>query len=59
VWRIPIEVDKENEGIVNFKASRHHIYIQAKRDPRKKWLEMRYYKTREEVEWIVKDCHAQ
>jgi hypothetical protein len=59
VWRIPIEVVKENEGIANFKASRHHMWIQARRDPKKKWLEMRYCTMREEVEWIVKDWPVQ
>jgi hypothetical protein len=55
VWRIPIQVVQENEGIANFKASKHHMWIQATRDPQKKWLEMQYCASREEVEWIVKD----
>jgi hypothetical protein len=38
IWRIPIEVVQENEGIANFKASRHHMLIQARMDPKKKWL---------------------
>jgi hypothetical protein len=59
VWRIPIEVVKETKGIYNFKASRHHMRIQARRDPKKKWLEMRYCTMQEEVEWIVQDWHAQ
>jgi hypothetical protein len=52
VWRIPIEVVQENEGISNFKASRHQSWIQARRDPKKKWLEMRYCTSCEEVYWI-------
>jgi hypothetical protein len=59
MWIIPIKVVKENEGISNFKASRHHIWIQARSDPKKKWIEMRYYTTREEVEWIVIDYPMQ
>jgi hypothetical protein len=59
VYRIPIEVFKETEGIAKFKASRHHMWIQARRYPNKKWLEMRYYTTWEEVEWIVKDWPVQ
>jgi hypothetical protein len=59
VWRIPIEVVQGNEGISNFKASRHHLWIQATRDPKKKWLEMRYCTSREEVDWIVKDWPVQ
>jgi hypothetical protein len=45
VWRIQIEVVEENEGIANFKASRHHMWIHARRDPKKKWLEIRYCTT--------------
>jgi hypothetical protein len=59
VWRIPIEVVQENEGISRFKASKHHMWIQATRDPKKKWLEMQYCISREEVDWIVKDWPAQ
>jgi hypothetical protein len=37
VWIILVELVQENEGIVNFKASRHHMWIWAKRlDPKKK-----------------------
>jgi hypothetical protein len=54
MWRIPIEVFQENEGIASFKASKHHMWIQATRDPKKKWLEMRYCASREEVDRIVK-----
>jgi len=50
VWNIPVEVVKEIEGISNFKASRHHMWIQAIRDPKKAWLEMQYCVTKEEVE---------
>jgi len=42
MWIISIGVVKENEGIANFKASRHHMWNYARRDPMKKWLEMRY-----------------
>jgi hypothetical protein len=55
VCRIPIQVVQENEGNANFKAFKHHMWIQATRDPQKKWLEMQYCASREEVEWIVKD----
>jgi hypothetical protein len=40
VWHIPMEVIQETEGIAKFKESRHHVWIQAIRDPRKAWLEM-------------------
>jgi hypothetical protein len=54
-----MEVVQESEGIARFKASRHHMWIQATRDPKKKWLEMQYCITREEVDWIIKDWPAQ
>jgi len=52
-WRISPEVVKENEGIENFKASRHNMWIQARRDPKKKWLKMHYCITKEEVQWVI------
>jgi hypothetical protein len=59
VWRILVEVVQGNEGIANFKASRHHLWVQDTRDPKNKWMEMRYCTSREEVEWIVKEYPAQ
>ena len=41
-WRISLGVVKENEGIVNFKASRQNMWIQRRRDPKKKWFKMQY-----------------
>jgi hypothetical protein len=29
VWCIPMEVVQETDGIAKFKASRHHVWIQA------------------------------
>jgi hypothetical protein len=49
-WRIPREVVQETEGIVKFKASWHHTWIQVVRDPNRAWLKMQYCVTREEVE---------
>jgi hypothetical protein len=54
-----MEVVQETEGIAKFKASRHHLWIQAMRDPKKAWLKMQYCVTREEVEWIIKDWPMQ
>jgi hypothetical protein len=59
VWRIPIALVQENEGIVNFKSSRHHMWIQARRDIKKKWLEMRYFTLHEEVYRIMKEWPTQ
>jgi hypothetical protein len=39
---IPPEVVRENQGITDFKASRHNMLIQAIRDPKKEWLQLRY-----------------
>jgi hypothetical protein len=41
-WVISPEVVKEHERIANFKAYRHNIRIQARRDPKKAWLNMKY-----------------
>jgi hypothetical protein len=41
VWHIPMEVVQEIEGIAKFKASRHHVWIQSTRDPKKAWIEMK------------------
>jgi hypothetical protein len=46
VWHIPMEVAQETEGIAKFKASRHHVWIQATRDPKKAWLNMQYCVTK-------------
>jgi len=50
VWHIPMEVVQDFERIVWFKASRDHMWIQAARDPKNKFLEMQYYITREEAD---------
>jgi hypothetical protein len=50
---------RRTKGFPGFKASKHHMWIQATRDPKKKWLEMRYCASREEVDWIVKDWSTQ
>ena len=40
LWHVPMEVVRETEGIAKFKASKHHMWIQATRDPNKAWIEM-------------------
>jgi hypothetical protein len=54
-WRIPPEVVEEHKHIANFQVSRHNVWIQEKRDPKKNWLQMRYCVTGEEVQWAMKD----
>jgi hypothetical protein len=53
-WSIPPEVVRENQGITYFKVSRHNMWIHAKRDPMKEWLQLRYCVTGEEVQWAMK-----
>jgi hypothetical protein len=48
-WRIPPEIVRENQGITNFQDSKHNIWIQAKRDPKKERLQLRYCVTEEEL----------
>jgi hypothetical protein len=55
VWCILVEVLQETEVIARFKASRNHMWIQAIRDPKKEWIDMQYYITREDIDWIIKD----
>jgi len=54
-----VEVVQETEGIDIFKASSNHKWIQAARDPKKAWLEMKYCVTSEEIDWIIKDWPTQ
>jgi hypothetical protein len=35
------------------------MWIQAKRDPTKEWLQLRHYVTGEEVKWAMKDCNEE
>jgi hypothetical protein len=37
-WRIPPKVMRENQGITKFQDSRHNMWIQANRHPKKEWL---------------------
>jgi hypothetical protein len=47
-------VVEEHQVVENFKASRHNMWIQQKRYPKKNWLQMRYCVTGEEVQWAMK-----
>jgi hypothetical protein len=42
-----------------FREFRNHVWIQATRDPKKVWLNMKYCVTRGEVDSIIKDWPAQ
>jgi hypothetical protein len=54
-WRITLEVVTQYQGIAKFKATRHNMWIQACRDPKKEWLQLRYCVNTEEVDWAIKD----
>jgi hypothetical protein len=41
-WRIPPKVVEEDQIITHLKAYRHSMWIQAKRDPKKEWSQLRY-----------------
>jgi hypothetical protein len=53
-WRKPLEVVEEHKNIENFQVSRHNVWIQDKRDPKKNWLHMRHCLTGEEFQWVLK-----
>jgi hypothetical protein len=54
-WRITPEVVVQYRDIVNFKATRHTVWIQARRDPEKEWLQLRYCVKEEDVEMEIRD----
>jgi hypothetical protein len=38
-WRITLEVVVQYQGIENFRATCHNMWIQVRRDPEKEWLQ--------------------
>jgi hypothetical protein len=54
-WRITPEVVAQYQGIANFRATRHNMWIQAHRDPEKEWLQLRFCINAEEVEMEMRD----
>jgi hypothetical protein len=54
-WRITLEVVAQYQGIENFRATCHNMWIQACRDPTKEWLQLRYCIKEEEVEMEIRD----
>jgi hypothetical protein len=55
LWRITPQVVAYYQGIANFKATRHAMWIQAQKDPNKKWLQMHYCITEGDIEMAIKD----
>jgi hypothetical protein len=54
-WRIPIETVQEFGQIANFQASRHSMWLQAKRDPAKEWLQLKYCVTMQDIQMEVQE----
>jgi hypothetical protein len=49
------QVVEAYKGIACFKDGRHHMYIQAKKDPEQQWLSCRYKLTEVDVGQIIED----
>jgi len=45
---------EEHQSIDNFRDSKHNMCIQAKRDPKKEWLQLRYSVIAKELQWAMK-----
>jgi hypothetical protein len=49
-WRVTPEVVMQYQGIANFRAMCHNMWIQTRMDPTKEWLQLHFYIKEEEVE---------
>jgi hypothetical protein len=49
-WRISPETIQEFGQIENFQASHHNMWVQAKRDPTKEWLQLSYCMTMQDIQ---------
>jgi len=48
-WWIMPKVVTQYRDIANFKATMHTIWIQARKDPEKEWIQLRYCVKEEDV----------
>jgi hypothetical protein len=55
IWRITPQAIANYQGIANFKATRHVMWIQVWKDPNKQWLQLRYCITEGDIEMAIKD----
>jgi hypothetical protein len=46
-WRITLKVVAQFKDITKFKAFKHNMWMQERKDLEKKWLQLRYYVTEE------------
>jgi hypothetical protein len=54
MWRITPHLVAQYQDIANFKATRHAMWIQAWKDPNKKWLQMCYCITEGDIDMVIK-----
>jgi hypothetical protein len=54
-WRITPEVVAHYQGIANFKATRHAMWIQARKDPDNQWLQLCYCIMEGDIQMAIKD----
>jgi hypothetical protein len=54
-WRITPEVVAQYRDITNFKVTRHTVWIQARRDTKREWIQLRYCIKEEDVDMDIKD----
>jgi hypothetical protein len=50
-WRITLEVVMQYQGVANFRATRHNMWIQARRDPEKEWLQLHSALMQRKLKW--------
>jgi hypothetical protein len=54
-WRISPETVQEFGQIANFQASRHNMWLQAKKDPTKEWLQLKYCVMMQDIHMEVQE----
>jgi hypothetical protein len=54
-WRITSEVVAHYQGIYNFKATRHVMWIHAQKNLDKQWLQLFYCIMKGDIQMAIKD----
>jgi hypothetical protein len=44
---------EEYDTVMKFHAERNHMYIKSKKDPKKKWVQMKYNITKEDIQLFM------
>ena len=55
MWRITLEVVMRYGNIVNFRATQHTMWIQARKDTDKKWLQMHYCIIEGDIDMVISE----